>query len=32
LIAAYTQGGRPNAAQIEAAFASVGRMVAERLA
>ncbi|WLB54520.1 class A beta-lactamase [Bradyrhizobium sp. 521_C7_N1_3] len=32
LIAAYTQGGTPNAAQIEAAFARVGRMVAERLA
>jgi beta-lactamase class A len=32
LIAAYTQGGRPNAAQIEAVFARVGRMVAERLA
>ncbi|AHY55383.1 class A beta-lactamase [Bradyrhizobium japonicum] len=32
LIATYTQGGTPNAAQIEAAFARVGRMVAERLA
>ncbi|MET4230708.1 beta-lactamase class A [Bradyrhizobium sp. LA6.10] len=32
LIATYTQGGRPNAAQIEAVFARVGRMVAERLA
>ncbi|PPQ19826.1 class A beta-lactamase [Bradyrhizobium sp. AC87j1] len=32
LIAAYTQGGTPNAAQIEAAFARIGRMVAERLA
>jgi len=32
LITAYTQGGTPNAAQIEAAFARVGRMVAERLA
>ncbi|BBO09454.1 MULTISPECIES: class A beta-lactamase [Bradyrhizobium] len=31
LIAAYTQGGTPNAAQIEAAFARIGRMVAERL-
>jgi len=32
LIAAYTQGGAPSAAQIEAVFASIGRMVAERLA
>ncbi|WP_339035907.1 class A beta-lactamase [Bradyrhizobium symbiodeficiens] len=32
LTAAYTQGGTPNAAQIEAAFARIGRMVAERLA
>jgi beta-lactamase class A len=32
LIAAYTQGGTPNAAQIETAFARIGRMVAERLA
>ena len=32
LVAAYTQGGTPNAAQIEAAFARIGRMVAERLA
>jgi len=32
LITAYTQGGTPNAAQIEAAFARIGRMVAERLA
>ena len=32
LIAAYTQGGRPNATQIEAVFARIGRMVAERLA
>jgi beta-lactamase class A len=32
LIAAYTQGGTPTAAQIEAAFARIGRMVAERLA
>ncbi|QOZ72969.1 class A beta-lactamase [Bradyrhizobium arachidis] len=31
LITAYTQGGTPNAAQIEAAFARIGRMVAERL-
>jgi len=31
-ITAYTQGGTPNAAQIEAAFARIGRMVAERLA
>jgi beta-lactamase class A len=31
LIAAYTQGGTPNPAQIEAVFARVGRMVAERL-
>ncbi|MCS3730390.1 class A beta-lactamase [Bradyrhizobium betae] len=32
LIAAYTQGGTPTAAQIEAVFARIGRMVAERLA
>lgn len=32
LIAAYTQGGTPTAAQIAAAFARIGRMVAERLA
>ncbi|MHC2623234.1 beta-lactamase class A [Bradyrhizobium huanghuaihaiense] len=32
LIAAYTQGGTPNAAQIAAVFARIGRMVAERLA
>jgi beta-lactamase class A len=32
LITAYTQGGTPNAAQIEAVFARIGRMVAERLA
>ncbi|HEV2158263.1 class A beta-lactamase [Bradyrhizobium sp.] len=32
LIAAYTQGGKPTAAQIEAVFARIGRMVAERLA
>jgi beta-lactamase class A len=31
LIAAYTQGGTPNAAQIEAVFARIGHMVAERL-
>lgn len=32
LIAAYVQGGTPTAAQIEVAFARIGRMVAERLA
>ncbi|RTE93254.1 class A beta-lactamase [Bradyrhizobium sp. LVM 105] len=32
LIAAYVQGGAPNAAQIEAAFARIGRTVAARLA
>jgi beta-lactamase class A len=32
VIAAYTQGGTPTAAQIEAVFARIGRMVAERLA
>lgn len=32
LIAAYTQGGTPNAAQIEAVFGRIGRMVADRLA
>ena len=32
LIAAYTQGGTPNPTQIEAVFARIGRMVAERLA
>lgn len=32
LIVAYTQGGTPTAAQIAAAFARIGRMVAERLA
>ena len=32
LITAYVQGGAPNAAQIEAVFARIGRMVAERLA
>ena len=31
-IAAYTQGGSPSAAQIETVFASIGRMVSERLA
>ncbi|MET4386776.1 beta-lactamase class A [Bradyrhizobium sp. F1.4.3] len=31
LIAAYTQGGTPSAAQIEAVFARIGRMVTERL-
>jgi beta-lactamase class A len=31
LIAAYTQGGTPTAAQIETMFARIGRMVAERL-
>ncbi|WP_369720419.1 MULTISPECIES: class A beta-lactamase [unclassified Bradyrhizobium] len=32
VIAAYTQGGSPSAAQIETVFASIGRMVSERLA
>lgn len=32
LIAAYVQGGAPTATQIEAAFARIGRLVAERLA
>ncbi|TPQ27101.1 class A beta-lactamase [Bradyrhizobium guangdongense] len=32
LIAAYTQGGTPNAAQLQAVFASVGRMAAQKLA
>ncbi|MEK9283298.1 MULTISPECIES: class A beta-lactamase [unclassified Bradyrhizobium] len=32
LIAAYTQGGTPTAAQIEALFARIGRTVVERLA
>ncbi|TQF31529.1 class A beta-lactamase [Bradyrhizobium sp. UNPA324] len=32
LIAAYTQGGTPKPAQIEAAFARIGRMAVERLA
>ncbi|TFV77139.1 class A beta-lactamase [Bradyrhizobium frederickii] len=32
LITAYVQGGAPNAAQIEAAFARIGRTVAARLA
>ena len=31
LVAAYVQGGTPNAAQIEAVFARIGRMVTERL-
>ena len=31
LIAAYTQGGAPDAAQLETVFAGTGRMVAERL-
>lgn len=31
LITAYVQGGTPNAAQIEAVFARIGRMVTERL-
>ncbi|WP_128928501.1 class A beta-lactamase [Bradyrhizobium guangxiense] len=32
LITTYVQGGAPTAAQIEAVFARIGRMVAERLA
>ncbi|PJG50447.1 class A beta-lactamase [Bradyrhizobium forestalis] len=32
LIAAYTQGGTPTAEQIAAAFARIGRIVADRLA
>lgn len=32
LIAAYTQGGKPDAAQLQAVFAGVGRMVAQKLA
>ncbi|GGI28890.1 class A beta-lactamase [Bradyrhizobium guangdongense] len=32
LIAVYTQGGTPSPAQLEAVFARIGRMVAERLA
>ncbi|OAF15282.1 class A beta-lactamase [Bradyrhizobium neotropicale] len=32
VIAAYTQGGTPSPAQIEAVFARTGRIVAERLA
>lgn len=32
LLTAYVQGGTPTAAQIAAAFARIGRMVAERLA
>jgi beta-lactamase class A len=31
LITVYTQGGTPSAAQIEAAFARIGRIVTERL-
>lgn len=31
LITAYTQGGTPSAAQIDAVFAAIGRMVTERL-
>lgn len=31
VIAIYTQGGKPNAAQHEQVFAEIGRMVAERL-
>lgn len=31
LIAAYAQGGAPNATQLQTVFASIGRMVAERL-
>ena len=31
LIAAYTQGGTPTPAQIDAVFASIGRIVTERL-
>lgn len=31
VIAAYTQGGTPTAAQIETVFAAIGRMVAQRL-
>ncbi|GLR83943.1 class A beta-lactamase [Bradyrhizobium iriomotense] len=31
LIAAYTQGGTPNAAQIDTVFAAIGKLVAERL-
>jgi beta-lactamase class A len=31
LIAAYTQGGSPNAAQLEAVFTEIGRMVARQL-
>ena len=32
LIAAYAQGGTPNAAQLQTVFAQIGRMVAEHLA
>ncbi|MBN9600097.1 MAG: class A beta-lactamase [Afipia sp.] len=31
IVAVYTQGGKPNAAQHEQVFAAIGRMVAERL-
>jgi beta-lactamase class A len=31
LIAAYTQGGKPTAPQLETVFAEIGRMVAEKL-
>ena len=31
VVAVYTQGGKPNAAQHEQVFAAIGRMVAERL-
>jgi beta-lactamase class A len=31
LIAAYTQGGSPTSAQLETAFAEIGRMVGQRL-
>jgi beta-lactamase class A len=31
IVAVYTQGGKPNAAQHERVFAAIGRMVAERL-
>ncbi len=31
VIAVYTQGGKPNAAQHEQVFAAIGRLVAERL-
>jgi beta-lactamase class A len=32
VIAAYTQGGTPDAGQLQAVFARIGHMVAERLA